>query len=158
MPNWLYQYFQDIIKPMLVTKDGRKLEKPAAYKDYGPHSPPSFWIHPPEPVFDLSSTGSIRYPCTVPVFTFGFPTTSLTICAVQSVGVTSLRNKGPFPLDAFFISRMCSTSSHGHTTADMDAGLTSKGGARHSWSPSLNTFVFHSRPSFRIKVDSPIGL
>ena len=54
MPNWLYQYFQDIIKPMLVTKDGRKLEKPVAYKDYGPHSPLSFWIHPPEPIFDLS--------------------------------------------------------------------------------------------------------
>ena len=110
-------------------------------------------------LFSISpSTGSIQYPCTVPVFTFGFPTTSLTICAVQSVGVTSLRNKGLFPLGTFLISRMCSTLSHGHTTADMDAGLTSKGGARHSWSPSLNTFVFHSRPSFRIKVDSPIGL
>ena len=39
---------------MLITKDGQKLEKPAAYKGYGPHSPLFFWIHRPEPVFDLS--------------------------------------------------------------------------------------------------------
>ena len=55
----------------------------------------------PSPFSISPSTGSIRYPCTVPVFTFGFPTTSLTICAVQSVGMTSLETRGPSPSTHF---------------------------------------------------------
>jgi len=53
MPDWLYKYFGDVIQPLILTKDGSKLAKPAIFgaKTY---APASFWVHTPEPAFSLS--------------------------------------------------------------------------------------------------------
>lgn len=54
MANWLYTYFGEVIHPMINKKSGSNFVKPAAYSDGGVQSPPSFWIHPPEPTFSLA--------------------------------------------------------------------------------------------------------
>jgi hypothetical protein len=51
MPTWLYEYFATTIAPLISGKDGRKLVKPAPLSDNSrPYSPPTLWIHPPEPM------------------------------------------------------------------------------------------------------------
>jgi hypothetical protein len=54
MPDWLYQYFGDVIQPLILMKDGSKLAQPATFIEVKPYAPASFWIHPPEVTFDLS--------------------------------------------------------------------------------------------------------
>jgi hypothetical protein len=49
MPDWLYKFFGNIVKPIISSKDGRELVKPPSFSNNGPCSPPSFWINPPEP-------------------------------------------------------------------------------------------------------------
>jgi hypothetical protein len=53
MPDWLYQYFGDVIQPLILTKDGSKLAQPATFMEAKPYAPASFWIHPPEATFGL---------------------------------------------------------------------------------------------------------
>lgn len=49
VPDWLYKYFGATIRPLISAKLGRLLVSPSCFKDIGPLSPASFWIHPPEP-------------------------------------------------------------------------------------------------------------
>ena len=53
MPEWLYKYFGDVIQPLILTKDGSKLAKPATF-DTKTYVAASFWVQTPEPVFLLS--------------------------------------------------------------------------------------------------------
>ena len=56
MPNWLYNFFHDIVSPLLFTKDGKHLSPPQIFSKNGkPFLPATFWIQPPEPVISLSS-------------------------------------------------------------------------------------------------------
>ncbi|KAJ7468909.1 hypothetical protein B0H11DRAFT_2284053 [Mycena galericulata] len=50
MPDWLYRYFHRVIRPMIMQKEKGCLVRPAIFAG----ALPSFWIHPPEPVFTLS--------------------------------------------------------------------------------------------------------
>ena len=54
MPDWLYQYFGDVIQPLILTKDGSKLAQPATFMEAKPYAPASFWTHPPEATFGHS--------------------------------------------------------------------------------------------------------
>lgn len=55
MPSWLYEYFTTIIQPLIYVKDGRTLIQPAPLSDKSRlYSPPTLWIHPPEPTLLLS--------------------------------------------------------------------------------------------------------
>jgi hypothetical protein len=54
MPNWLYTYFGEVVKPLITMKEKRQLSMPASFTDNGTLSPPSFWIYPPEPAILLS--------------------------------------------------------------------------------------------------------
>lgn len=53
MPNWLYNYFTEEIRPLVTGKEKRCLVKPRLFSDNGPFAPPSLWIHPPEPALLL---------------------------------------------------------------------------------------------------------
>ncbi|KAG6818630.1 hypothetical protein H0H93_003334 [Arthromyces matolae] len=56
MPDWLYRYFGDTIAPLIIVKNGRQLQKPPPMCESHArlHSPPSFWIHQPEPAILLA--------------------------------------------------------------------------------------------------------
>ncbi|KAJ7930460.1 hypothetical protein B0H13DRAFT_1858596 [Mycena leptocephala] len=54
MPQWLYEYFRDTIQPLISQKEGRKRAQPPSFTSRKSHALPSFWINPPEPVFQLS--------------------------------------------------------------------------------------------------------
>ena len=54
MPNWLYTYFGEVVKPLITMKEKRQLSMPPSFADNGILSPPSFWIYPPEPAILLS--------------------------------------------------------------------------------------------------------
>jgi hypothetical protein len=57
MPDWLYQFFGDVVKPLLFAKDIckqlRHASPPLFTDSTQPHSPPMFWVQPPEPVISL---------------------------------------------------------------------------------------------------------
>ncbi|KAF8968825.1 hypothetical protein BDZ97DRAFT_331398 [Flammula alnicola] len=54
MPDWLYQFFGDIVSPLIHVKEGRARAPPPLFQNSKPYLPASFWIHPPEPVTTLS--------------------------------------------------------------------------------------------------------
>lgn len=55
MPQWLYEFFATTIAPLIYVKEGQKLVKPAPLSDDSrSYSPPTLWIHPPEPSLLLS--------------------------------------------------------------------------------------------------------
>lgn len=56
MPDWLYTYFGEVIKPLITAKEDRRLSMPPTFaaRDTVAQSSPSFWIHPPEPAILLS--------------------------------------------------------------------------------------------------------
>jgi len=55
MPQWLYKFFTTTIAPLIYVKEGQKLIKPAPFSDdTRSYSPPTLWIHPPEPSLSLS--------------------------------------------------------------------------------------------------------
>jgi hypothetical protein len=54
MPNWLYRYFGEAIKPLITAKDGRRLARPLSFTEDKPHAPTTMWVHPPDAVFHLS--------------------------------------------------------------------------------------------------------
>jgi hypothetical protein len=54
MPDWLYQYFGDMIQPLILTNNGSKLAQPATFTETKTYAPASFWIYPPEAAFGLS--------------------------------------------------------------------------------------------------------
>lgn len=57
MPNWLYRYFGETIKPIITAKDtgdSRRLARPLSFTECKPHAPATMWIHPPDAVFHLS--------------------------------------------------------------------------------------------------------
>lgn len=56
MPDWLYRYFGEVIKPLITAKDvsdGRRLARPLSFTEDKPHAPATMWIHPPDAVFPL---------------------------------------------------------------------------------------------------------
>ena len=59
MPNWLYTYFGEVVKPLITIKEKRHLSMPILFNDNGTFSPPSFWIYPPE-ASHSSFTASLR--------------------------------------------------------------------------------------------------
>ena len=54
MPQWLYEYFGAVIKPLISRKEGTKLLPPVTFGENQPFSPAMMWIYPSDPVFALS--------------------------------------------------------------------------------------------------------
>ena len=54
MPDWLYEYFGQVIHPLVTEKDGRRLLPPRSFAENKPYSPSTMWILPQDPVFHLS--------------------------------------------------------------------------------------------------------
>lgn len=62
MPDWLYRYFGETIKPLITAKDAndsRRLAPPLSFMEDKPHAPPTMWIHPPDTVFCLSRSAQL---------------------------------------------------------------------------------------------------
>jgi hypothetical protein len=55
MPDWLYHYFGETVRPLIHSRNGRHLVKPPLFTESRNYAPASFWIYPPEPVIMLSS-------------------------------------------------------------------------------------------------------
>ena len=55
MPDWLYTYFGEVVKPFITMKEDRHLAAPPSFTARDTvQSSPSFWINPPEPSILLS--------------------------------------------------------------------------------------------------------
>jgi hypothetical protein len=68
MPDWLYRYFGETIKPLITAKDAndsRRLAPPLSFTEDKPHAPATMWIHPPDAVFHLSRTSTQLDPTTL---------------------------------------------------------------------------------------------
>lgn len=57
MSNWLYNFFGDVISPLLFTKNGNHLSQPQIFSKNSskPFLPATFWVHQPEPAISLAS-------------------------------------------------------------------------------------------------------
>ncbi|KAJ2920858.1 hypothetical protein H1R20_g16236, partial [Candolleomyces eurysporus] len=54
MPDWLYQFFGRVIKPMISRRKKNSLDRPPSYETGRAHAPASFWVMPPDPAFMLA--------------------------------------------------------------------------------------------------------
>ncbi|KAJ2916235.1 hypothetical protein MD484_g4176, partial [Candolleomyces efflorescens] len=52
MPDWLYQFFGSVIRPIISRRVNNRLARPQSYET-GRSNPASFWVMPPDPAFML---------------------------------------------------------------------------------------------------------
>ncbi|KAF9028547.1 hypothetical protein BDZ89DRAFT_1112967 [Hymenopellis radicata] len=55
MSSWLYIFFRDVVQPISHHKDNKSYIKHPLFTQNKPHTPPSLWIHPPDPLHSLNN-------------------------------------------------------------------------------------------------------
>lgn len=143
MPNWLYRYFGETIKPLITAKDGQQLLQPLSFTENKPHAPTTMWIHPPDAVFHLSCGNQLDptilyWPC---AYFSGSRISLLPNFVALAVKQEFWRKMVHCALTALLTLTTTFTLCHGHITAVMGASHTSLGGIWSSLDPFHHIFV-----------------
>ena len=156
MPDWLYRFFGETIKPLITVKnvnDGRCLARPLLFTDDKFHAPATMWIHPPDAVFHLSHGTKLDPTILYRLCVFlWLPHFFVTNSIAQVVKQGFCRKMAHSALAASSMFTTTSTLFHGHTIAVIHANITMLDGAQRSLNHSHDTCILHFQQSFHKKV------
>jgi hypothetical protein len=132
MPDWLYTYFGEVVKPLITMKEDRRLAAPPSYtaRDTVRSSPrvQAFGSIPPSLPFFFHGAVLNRLPFTDHAYSYGFRISLLINYIVHHARRSSSKKMVFCALVGLLIWTIAITSLPGGTTVARDASHTSQAG------------------------------